>query len=223
MLQGSCQGSLVNAEDESASDGTHQKRPWRWWQWHWSQESDGMLTGEGRGGCRADSIREGPGSGKYEYAWARINWWDWLRPGERSKICNLGGWGLRREYLKVFPVEKELGLCGLGPEDKAGANGGCWCWGRKSWPQLRKVLLPENILGSLREMFKRRLGLGVCSKGDSETRWESESADLTVLWILPQTWESPVAWMSFQRQRSYAPTCGVRRGGRSMMGSELHL
>lgn len=92
-----------------------------------------MLIGEGRGGCRVDSIREGLGLGKYEYVWVRINWWDWLRLGERFKICNLGGWGLRREYLKVFFVEKELGLCGLGLEDKVGVNGGCWCWGRKSW------------------------------------------------------------------------------------------
>ena len=54
---------------------TLEKAFWRQWHWHWPQESDEMLTGEGGGGFRVDSVRKSPSSGKYAYAGARIKWW----------------------------------------------------------------------------------------------------------------------------------------------------
>lgn len=41
----------------------------------------------------------------------------------------------------------------------------------------KRAVLPEDITGSLGEMFTKRLGLGGHRTEESETRWESESAD----------------------------------------------
>lgn len=90
-----------------------------------------------------------------------------------------------------------------GPKDGARAKG--WCWGGQSCPQPQESALPVNTTGSLGEMFRKRPGPSGCCKRDSETRWESESADPDDSVSSTRTWKCPEAglggvWISFQRQ-----------------------
>lgn len=139
------------------------------------------------------------------------------------------GWGVMSKrswavsiYLKAFPVEKELGLFSMVSGDKARAKGGCWHQGGRVDICLRNSTA-WKYRWKVEEMFTKKLSLGGCCKGDSETRRQCESADPDHLWVLCQTWGSPVAnpeefGLLFPKAMQNTLTGGRREGGRSTEG-----
>lgn len=186
------------------------------WQGHRPWESDGLLTGEGGGGCRADSIKDESKFRKIYKCGSRRDWWDWLRAGEWSQIYSLG-WGEGRrgwpwavsQSLKAFPGEKEGGLCGSEAGEGAEVTS---AWGREE-------ILPENITESS----------GRGSTGGSD--WWASSRGFRSQMGIGISWPRFCEFSSSHgtlrgwpwRGLHFIPTWGVRKGHGDSDGPELHL